>query len=34
MYNIVVEIDEELIYDNDFLNNDDINHLYNEADDE
>ena len=34
MYNIVVEIDEELIYDSDFLNNDDINHLYNEADDE
>ena len=34
MYNTVQGIDEEFIYDSDFLNNDDINHLFNEADDE
>ena len=27
-------IDEEFIYDSDFLNNDDMNYLFNEADDE
>ena len=34
MYNTVMGIDEEFIYDSDFLNNDDINNLFNENDDE